>query len=401
MAKSTFDGFKVEIAVSKSADDDAGDEPDSLEAQEPDTFARSGEFQIAKSTGERREIVGIAMVANEIDAHGDMFTPEAVEFAAHNFLARYNVTKDIGRDHSGERPEVDLIGSWYTEEGGTFDGLVAPPFSWVAKMKILDDRTWADVKAGKLTGLSIEGPAWQGAAPSTVAKSVDGEASEAPSDEAGEPKRLFVRADPNKLDLVDHGANLRVMVWKAIQPRNSEDMNQETEQTPAVETEAPATEVAKAEEKPADIVEPAPATEVVEVAKAEESEPVEKAKAMTPKRAEQLREAATKLLAIADEFGVLDGEAPAEPVAKSADVDVASVVAEAVAVAVAKALAPIAEAQAELTKQVGELAGTARSAPSAASDDDGGEDPVEIAKRREARPFSGTMDGFRFGGLSK
>jgi len=110
-------------------------------------------------SNDKREVTCVAMVADEIDAHGDLFTIECVENAAYDFLSTYNISKEIGLQHSGERPDIDLIGSWFTDAGGSFDGVDAPVNSWIVKFRINDDDVWQRVKDGELTGVSIEGPA--------------------------------------------------------------------------------------------------------------------------------------------------------------------------------------------------------------------------------------------------
>lgn len=163
---------------------------------------------------DKREIVCVAMCANEVDAHGDMFTTEAVEGASIEFLSMYNVTKELGLQHTGERPDVDLIGSWYTEKALEIDGLEVPECSWVVKMLINDDDVWDAIKKGDLTGVSIQGPVEGYQVQKEVSKSID-TTDDAASESSNVAKRIFTKAHPTNLDLVDAGANQKFLVWKA------------------------------------------------------------------------------------------------------------------------------------------------------------------------------------------
>ena len=124
---SSFDSFKVEVTVSPSNGEVESEVAKDISERSPKRIVAS---IVRKSVEqEKRTISCVAMVADEVDAHNEAFTAEAVEGAANDFLAEYNITKDIGIQHSGQRPDVDLIGSWFTESGGNFDELEVPPNS--------------------------------------------------------------------------------------------------------------------------------------------------------------------------------------------------------------------------------------------------------------------------------
>jgi hypothetical protein len=234
---------------------------------------------VRKSYDDDEQIITcVAMVANEIDAHGDMFLPSAVKMAAHNFLARYNVEKHIGKQHDPDAEiDADLIGSFYTEKAIEFAGLDVPEFAWVSQIKINDSETWSEVKKAERTGVSIQGPAKGWVVDADVEKSIGVMLEKAKAHESKytKPKRVFSEADPTNLDVVDAGANLHLLVWKARTYQMAEKTTEtiatpvvkglaSENEEPKVETPAPApeakpTEVAKSETAPA----PAPAPDVI------------------------------------------------------------------------------------------------------------------------------------------
>lgn len=155
-------GFRVEVTVKPDSEEDedanvSKSEDESSEAEEQGSF---NSFHVLKSFNEElREITCVAMVANEVDAHGDLFTIEAVKGAAHDFISNFNISKEIGIDHSGQRPDIEMVGSWYAEKAGEVDGFAYPDNCWLVKLKANDDEVWESVKKGDRTGTSIEGKA--------------------------------------------------------------------------------------------------------------------------------------------------------------------------------------------------------------------------------------------------
>lgn len=226
---------------------------------------------------EKQIITCVAMVANEIDAHGDMFLPSAVEMAAHSFLARYNVEKHIGKQHDPSAEiDADLIGSFYTEEAVELAGLEVPEFAWVSQIRINDAETWGEVKKAERTGVSIQGPAKGWVVDDEVEKSIGvtlEKAKAAHGSKYTKPKRVFSEADPTNLDVVDAGANLHLLVWKArtqmaekktetiaspvvkgLDSEKAEETKPDTEAAKPTETKAPeSVEVAKTEDAPVSV----------------------------------------------------------------------------------------------------------------------------------------------------
>jgi hypothetical protein len=333
-----MNGFTVEVKVTPA--NEASPLAISSSEQPSSNVSKHRSFVVSKSEAaeEQREIMCVAMVADEIDAHGDLFTPAAVKFAADNFLIGYNVTKDVGINHSGELPDIDLIGSWATINGGTFDELVAPPNSWVVKFKVNDDAVWAGVKAGDYTGVSIEGKVWS-EAPASVAKSVTASSVDSEeSSEAENPKRVFVRADPRKIDLVNAGANLQILIYKAKDISNMADKIPNPAPTPAPAVgETIVTEAAKG----ANVTHPAVVPEVPKPAATQPAE-VEKGHFSASRKA-AFKTQLKALQALANELDIDLTDEPAAEVQK------------ALGDALASALAPIATQLMEVSKRLAEV----------------------------------------------
>lgn len=111
---------------------------------------------ISKIDASRRWFTCVAMVADLTDAHEDAFTKECVEGAADDFM-RNKLGKRLGLQHTDFTRALEYIGHWFTVDGGVFDGLIVPPNSWVARMKVHDDDVWQAILDGKIKGMSIAG----------------------------------------------------------------------------------------------------------------------------------------------------------------------------------------------------------------------------------------------------
>lgn len=197
---------------------------------------------------EKRIVTCIAMAAYEIDAHGDMFLPSAVEKMSHAFLAGYNVTSSLDKQHSVD-VDADLVGSFYVVKSTNVDGLDVPDFSWVAQWHINDDATWDQVQQSELTGFSIFGEAsgWK-VNEATETQLADHLAKAKVGDsQYTKPLRVFDDGTASKLSIVDAGANLHFAIYKRKDQMADTRETVTTEavqkaQVPAAQPEAQASE---------------------------------------------------------------------------------------------------------------------------------------------------------------
>lgn len=339
---------------------------------------------------DKRIITCVAMAAYEIDAHGDMFLPTAVEGAAHNFLAEYNLTKEIDKQHSALQDiDADLVGSFYVEKATTIDGLHVPDYSWVGQLRINDDATWEQVKKSELTGLSIFGEAsgWrvtektEGALAEHLQKAVAGDS------QYTKPLRVFDYANPSKLSVVDAGANLHLMVYKRKEQIMAD--TRETVQTEAVKAKESAAQP-EASQTP-----PTPEPVAAPVEKSTQSEPQETpVQSLIRKMAiadsldlEMLRKAYEQIGAALKLHGVTPQQAPAQAPAPAATIDQA---------AITKA---VNESTADLRKELGEARAQIEELRKAKIESSGSPDPeTESTKvNKSANPndvFGGAFNGF-------
>lgn len=118
---------------------------------------RYGDFQIVKSLDERRLVTGPVVIPGRADGQRDVFTPEAVEQVAFDFLAKHNKTTALGVQHSLFPPGMRLVESWITKSAWDVGGRTMPEGTWMMTVHVEDDALWSDVKKGLLTGFSIAG----------------------------------------------------------------------------------------------------------------------------------------------------------------------------------------------------------------------------------------------------
>jgi hypothetical protein len=86
-----------------------------------------------------------------IDSHGEMMLPEDVRKLAHRFL-QAKKTDRIDIMHNNKAIHASMVESYIAKAGD-------PDYAegaWVLAVKINDSAVWADIKAGKLNGYSLE-----------------------------------------------------------------------------------------------------------------------------------------------------------------------------------------------------------------------------------------------------
>jgi hypothetical protein len=189
---------------------------DTTEEGEKATFVQK------RSSVSKGELTCVVMVANEIDAHGDMFTIECVKKAYEDYVNTYNESsKAHGTQHAGNIVDAQLLSHWFTESGGVFDDVEAPANSFIAKFKINEESVKKQYESGSLTGVSIEAKAT--AIPFsyleekgyTVNDCMQLTKSKVKNSKFDVPKRIILKTKINKIDFVDMGANLRVGIYKS------------------------------------------------------------------------------------------------------------------------------------------------------------------------------------------
>lgn len=143
-------------AKSKSDDSDV----EKAEGNQEERWDAQIDIPIVKADDERREVTGIVLEPDEVDAQNDTVSAEVIKEAAHKFLARFNRGTRLGLMHKifGEIG-VELVESSITDVNNKVGGKKVKKGSWVITVKILDDAVWKKVKDGDITGFSIGGVA--------------------------------------------------------------------------------------------------------------------------------------------------------------------------------------------------------------------------------------------------
>lgn len=124
-----------------------------------ETIAKSRYVPLAKANVEEKTITGIALQPDVVDAHGDIISAEVIRKAAHQFLANYNKSSQLGVQHKNFKPKFEVYESYIAPVSFVIGQKTVLEGSWVVTVKVHDDTVWKQIKSGKITGFSIGGTA--------------------------------------------------------------------------------------------------------------------------------------------------------------------------------------------------------------------------------------------------
>jgi len=115
---------------------------------------------IAKVDKDKQLVTGIVLEPDAVDAQGDTIDREAIERAAHNFLAKYNRETEMGLLHQvfGEIG-VELVESYLAPVNLEIGGQSVSEGTWLMTVRVKDDKLWKKIKEKEITGFSIGGVA--------------------------------------------------------------------------------------------------------------------------------------------------------------------------------------------------------------------------------------------------
>jgi hypothetical protein len=117
---------------------------------------------ISKVSQEEQTVTGIVLEPECCDAQEDIYSPDVVKKAAHNFLSNYNHSTKLGHQHKdfkSWRSRFALVESFLAPLDFVMNNRTVKQGSWVMTVKVLDSKIWKMVKAGQITGFSIGGRA--------------------------------------------------------------------------------------------------------------------------------------------------------------------------------------------------------------------------------------------------
>ena len=117
------------------------------------------DVDIAKFDEDERLVYGIVYSPDELDSQEDEANAKEIQKAAHQFMKDAKTADGVDKDHSFEtEPGVFVAESFIIGKGNkAFPD--APEKSWAVVIKVENDDIWADVKSGKIGGLSMGGVA--------------------------------------------------------------------------------------------------------------------------------------------------------------------------------------------------------------------------------------------------
>lgn len=112
-----------------------------------------------KLNDDERIVVGVVMVPEVVDAHGDVTSAKEIAKVIKRFNRRY---RKFNIQHKGRDVSITMLKSYAAPANHVINGKDVVKGSWVLSSQIgqtgrRNKKLWADIKAGKITGYSIEG----------------------------------------------------------------------------------------------------------------------------------------------------------------------------------------------------------------------------------------------------
>lgn len=126
--------------------------------------AKSTATRLACSADDKRLIYAVFMEPDEVDAHGEKASREAIELACHGFMANGGT---VNVEHNGPDVDAQVVENYIAPVDMAFGSPPQPvrAGSWLGVIKVRSDDLWARAKAGEFGGVSVEGLAVRNAAP--------------------------------------------------------------------------------------------------------------------------------------------------------------------------------------------------------------------------------------------
>lgn len=111
--------------------------------------------QLKKVDEDQHMVYGIVYSPDQPDTDGDFTNAEVIKQMAYDFMKNRNTT-NIDKQHDFNADEGFVAESWITKSGDPIFTL-EPEGSWAVGIKVIKEDTWAKVKSGEITGLSMAG----------------------------------------------------------------------------------------------------------------------------------------------------------------------------------------------------------------------------------------------------
>lgn len=115
------------------------------------------DFVILRKDVEKRIVLGPVLIPETTDLQGDIIDADAIEQAAHNYLAGINKNRGQGVMHNDFSRQIEVVECYVAPVDFELNGRKVIKGTWMLASRILDDETWEKVKKGELRGFSIGG----------------------------------------------------------------------------------------------------------------------------------------------------------------------------------------------------------------------------------------------------
>lgn len=124
-------------------------------AEQPDAPTIRRIIDVAKVDEDKHLVYGVVYEPCTEDSHGDMATATEIEKAAHLFLKEQRTTQ-VDKQHDLVADEGYVAESWIIRAADPIlpDAAIG---AWAVAIKVENDETWALVKSGDITGISLYG----------------------------------------------------------------------------------------------------------------------------------------------------------------------------------------------------------------------------------------------------
>ena len=104
--------------------------------------------------GDEHIVYGIVYEPDTVDAQGDQANAAEIKKAAYGFMENVQTFKVM---HKGKKVKVKILENYIAPVDFTIEKRNIKKGSWILVTRILDEKLWKDIKAGKLTGYSMAG----------------------------------------------------------------------------------------------------------------------------------------------------------------------------------------------------------------------------------------------------
>lgn len=109
-----------------------------------------------RKAADKRIVYGVVYEPDVVDSQDEWTDAEEIEKAAHRFVEKF---REFNIEHHGKLVKVVLVESFCAPNDMTIGAQRVTQGTWVIGTRVDDDELWADVKAGKITGFSLQGTA--------------------------------------------------------------------------------------------------------------------------------------------------------------------------------------------------------------------------------------------------